>query len=590
MGGRGGFGRRWARACAVAAVTVAALALGAGPASAHAVLVNADPGSATVAPTSPAQVQLHFSEPVDVSADSVDVLDPDGAPVATSGARPAASPGSTGNAVVVPLPAALRPGTYIVRWHLISRDGHPTVGEYRFAVRTPSSPLAAASQGGAGPSPQAATGRALSAGGGLALVGLAVFPLLVLRPTRRRLPASVAAVVAAESSRRLRIPTYVAAAAAVGGTLVVLADNAATRSGRTPLAELLHPVRVLSATAGTRTGNLLLLRLAAIGAAALLVVLIHRRHEQRRSTRLPAIGAGAAAGVLVLTFALSSHAATEAESRLAVSLDSLHLLAAGVWAGGLLALALAGLPAARQAQLSPDASAQAVGALAGRFSVVAQAAMVTLLGTGAYAALIKVTAWSDLSSAWGRDLVVKLALWVTVLLVAAGNAFFVVPALADRARDRAERRAAAGQLASSVRLELGLAAGLIVAAGVLSATAPPAQTAPVLTANAPAVTTARGGQSGYAVDVQAVRSGKGAAVSTVFGVSLTTEGTAASAPSASATLTGRDGIARAFELDLVDQGQWSSPRLAVSPGSYRMTVQVDRATGAVRIPVTVRVG
>lgn len=588
MGGPGGFGRWLARACTVAGVTAAVLAFVAGPASAHAVLVSADPEFASVVATAPTQVRLDFSEPVDVGTDSVDVVDPNGGLVATTGARADVRSGST---VLVPLPRRLVPGTYTVRWHLISRDGHPTVGEYRFALRAPSAPLTATSQSGAGPTPQAAAGRALSAGGGLALVGLVAFPLLVLRPTRRRLPGGVGAVVVGEAVRRLRLPTYVAAVVAVGGTLLVLAVNTATGSGRSSLTELLNPGRVLAAAAGTRTGTLLLLRLGAIAAAVLLMAMVRRRHTDGRRTTRPTVGAAAAAGALVLSFSLSSHAATEADAALAVSLDTLHLLAAGTWAGGLLALALAGLPAARRAaQIGPDASTHAVGVVVGRFSIVAQAAMGTLLGTGSYAALIRLTSWSDLSSAWGRDLVVKLALWVTVLLIAAGNALFVVPALADRARSRAERRAAGDQLASSVRLELGLAAALIVTAGVLSATAPPAQSRPVTTASVPAVTTAKGTASGYAIDVQSVRSGKGASLATVFGVALTTEGTAASAPSASATLTGTDGVARRLDLDLVDEGRWSSRRLAVPPGSYHMTVQVDRTSGAVRIPVTVRVG
>ena len=162
--------------------------LGAGPASANAVLETAEPGIGTVVATAPTVIRLDFSETVDVGADVVEVEGPDGREVSTGAARSAPNSGST---VIVPLEGRLPAGTYTVRWHLVSHDGHPSVGEYRFAVRTPSEPLTAATQGGRGPTTLAATGRALSAGGGLALVGLAMFPLLVLRPARRRLAQPV---------------------------------------------------------------------------------------------------------------------------------------------------------------------------------------------------------------------------------------------------------------------------------------------------------------------------------------------------------------------------------------------------------------
>lgn len=583
----GGLRRRLVRAMAAGVLATAAVLLGAGPAAAHAVLLRATPGFAAVVSSSPRVVQLDFSEAVEARPDSVEVLGPDGRRL------PASAHGNPRSAtsVLVALPRPLGAGTYTVRWHLIARDGHPSVGDYRFAVRAPSAPLGSASQADGGPTLLGGTGRALSAGGALALVGLSLFPVLVLGPARRRLAPQVATAVTSDVVRRLRLPSCVAAAIACAGTLLVLADITAVGSGATAVAGLLRPDRLLTTAAATRTGTLLLVRLAAVAATVGLLTMLARRHRQARPVRAPGCAAVGAVVVLVLTFALSSHAATEADETVAVLLDALHLLAAGVWAGGLLGLGLAGLPAARRTgHLGPDAPADAAGALAGRFSLLAQTAMAALLATGAYAALIRVTALGDLSTGWGRDLVVKLALWVTVLVVASGNALLVVPAIADRARTRAQRRAASGQLASSVRLELGLAAGLVVVAGLLSATAPPAQSRPAPTVAAPAVTKAAGNAGGYRIDVQAVRSGRGPTVATVFGFSLTTEGTAASAPAASATLTGRDGVARGLDLDLVDEGQWTSGALAVPPGRYEMAVQVDRASGVVRIPVTVRVG
>ncbi|MCW2598859.1 MAG: transporter [Frankiales bacterium] len=572
------------------------LLAGAVPASAHAVLVGATPAAGSVVAVAPAAVWLVFSEPVDVTSDALEVDAPDGHRVATPGGAY-----GVGNTAGVTLPHGLAVGTYEVRWHLVARDGHPSTGTFRFAVRVPSASLTAANGGSSGPSPVAATGRALAAGGSLALVGLVLFPVLVLGPASRRLAgrASPDAVAHFEAAvlRRLRTPARVAAVLAATGTVLVLAETTATASGRSALTELAHPVRVLGVATTTRTGMLLLFRLLA-ATVALVLLAGPRRRLGARQFALPraAIATGAVAGLL-LTFSLSSHAGAAADGAVAIPLDVAHLLAAGVWTGGLLALALAGLPAAHEiGRRDVSLTVDAAGVVAARFSVLAQAAMVGLLATGAYAVMLRVTALRDLgTTAWGGELVTKLALWVTVLLIAAGNAAKLVPALADRVGARMKRQAAAAQLASAVRLELGLAGTLVALAAVLSATAPPEQdrAGAVLAESvhtAPAVTSSSALAQGYRLEVQAVRSRSAAAAGTVFAVGLSVEGEAANAPGASGTLAGADGVAHPFALQLVGAGQWSSQRLEVPPGQYRLTAQFDRASGSVRIPVTVRVG
>ena len=78
--------------------------------------------------------------------------------------------------------------------------------------------------------------------------------------------------------------------------------------------------------------------------------------------------------LLLLTVAVSSHAgSTTADRWLSVGIDWSHLIAAGVWTGGLLCLALAGLPAARASgQQDPEAAAEQAGLLTARFSDVAK--------------------------------------------------------------------------------------------------------------------------------------------------------------------------------------------------------------------------
>ncbi|MEP6762450.1 MAG: CopD family protein, partial [Sporichthyaceae bacterium] len=268
------------------------------------------------------------------------------------------------------------------------------------------------------------TGRALAAAGALSLVGLSAFPPLVLVPARRRLGAIGAGLVD-ETCRRMHRPLLVAASAALVGTAAVLVDTA---SGSGPLVEV---------SAGTRTGILLLLRICAVVLTAV-VLTVGTGGRKPAGGRLVAGLAGSV--VILLTFSLSSHAAAVVVDRpVAVLLDLARLSAAGVWTGGLLALALAGLPAARSvAGKDLEVMGDSAAALFSRYSLIAQVAIIIVLLTGGYGALIQITAVADLGQTWwGIALTAKLALWVSVLLFAAANAFSFVPALADRAAARA---------------------------------------------------------------------------------------------------------------------------------------------------------
>lgn len=555
-----------------AALAVVAAAL---PASAHASLVGTSPTEGSVVAERPSSVRLTFDEPVEATDGAVGIVGPDGQGLA--GLRPRVDP-DDGQTIVVDLPDSLPDGTYDVTWRILSIDGHPVQGVFDFAVGDPSSPLVggSSSAGGGGPTPLGGAGRALTAAGALSVVGLAAFPPLVLVPSRRRLKRRGTQLVD-ETCRRLHAPLLVAAAATVVGTGAVLVDTA---SGSGSLVQV---------ATGTRTGLLLLARIVAV----IVTTVVLTVGTGGRLPTGPRLSVGLAGSVAtLLTFSLSSHAAAAVVDRpLALAFDIAHLSAAGVWTGGLLALALAGLPAARSvAGKDLDLVGQSAAALFSGYSVVAQVAMVVVLVTGAYAALIQISSLSDLGqTGWGVALTAKLALWISVLLFAAVNAFIFVPALAGRAAARARRLAAVDQLRSAVRVELGLAAALIVIAALMSATAQPTQLREVAAREAAlktkSSTTAKGVSHGYVATVKVARQGVEPAVTTVFRVALTTEDTLASAPTAEAVLTGSDGVGRGLQLELSSEGVWTSPGVDVPPGRYLLTTQFDRRDRPVIIPV-----
>ena len=571
--------------------TGSVLFLGASPASAHASLVRSTPTSGAVVDEEPRQLRLEFSEPVESADDAIAVTAPNGQPLLDLQAQPDAD---ERRVVAAALPAGLRPGTYVVRWQVLSIDGHPVRGEFRFAFGTETSPLGPATSATdpSGPSAWSVIGRALSSAGSLAVVGLAAFPLLVMLPARRRLSAKISTPLEKESARRLRIPLAAALAATLVGTVLVVLDTVAqTRGAQSSGTSIGEVVTFLT---GTRTGLFLSARIALLVVVAVLLIPTGMRFPVKPGR----VTAGLVASLLALvTISMSSHAAAvPADTVVAIGFDVLHLVAAGLWAGGLLGLALGGIPGARAVGGSNRrAVGDAAAALSSSFSVAAQLAMLAVLTTGGYLALLQISALEELAeTAWGVALTIKIALWVTVLLFASANAIAFVPRLAERAAKAKRRLAASDELGSAVRLELVVAGALIAIAAVMSATAPPAAVA-----NPPAsvaahtdegrVTSATGEGAGYRTRVQVSRSGTGEASATVFRVQLTTQGTRASSPSADALLRGPDGVDRELSLQLVSEGEWVSQRLSVAPGRYRFTARFLRAGETVAVPVSVTV-
>ena len=110
---------------------LAALALVglASPAFAHAHLKAATPAAGGSVASAPSELDLDFSEDLNLKFSGVTVKGPDGA-VETG----AASLAKDNTRLVVPLKTPLAAGAYTVDWHALSADGHKTKGSYSFTV------------------------------------------------------------------------------------------------------------------------------------------------------------------------------------------------------------------------------------------------------------------------------------------------------------------------------------------------------------------------------------------------------------------------------------------------------------------------
>jgi putative copper resistance protein D len=132
-----------------------------------------------------------------------------------------------------------------------------------------------------------------------------------------------------------------------------------------------------------------------------------------------------------------------------LAIRALHLIAAAVWAGGLVFLGLA-VGAARRT-LADRARISLFRQLGRRFLVVGGIAMLLLIATGTSMAADRLASFGDLfDTDYGKRLAEKLGLVVAVILLTAFHSFVQGPAL-SRLREQALERPADPELAATIR-------------------------------------------------------------------------------------------------------------------------------------------
>ena len=116
----------------LAALVVGAVALGVAPsARAHAFLDHASPPVGSSVPIPPPVVALWFTQDLEPAFSGVKVTNEAGKQVDLGNAEiPQGSPAEL-QIGLNPLP----PGTYLVSWHVVSVDTHPSEGTFTFDIR-----------------------------------------------------------------------------------------------------------------------------------------------------------------------------------------------------------------------------------------------------------------------------------------------------------------------------------------------------------------------------------------------------------------------------------------------------------------------
>jgi copper transport protein len=450
-----------ARGALLALAAAAALVLPAA-ASAHAVLVRTTPQASVVVNTSPPVVLLKYSEAVEPRFAVVSVTDAAGNQQVAGRPRRAATDPTT---LVVPL-EHLAQGWYLVYWRVISVDGHPVRGAFTFAVGP-----------NPGPAPQfnipsisetAATPRLIAARSlvflsVMAAIGLFFLRVGIARPVVRR--------VRGTRLRAVSIAFFVACAVALVA-IPVYVDMATAQFSLRSSFDVGALVPLFGQSAFGRGYLHLELAFALFVVAAALALWIDRPERERRSIAelLALAGAFTAAAATLVIPGLAGHAGQYPPRGAALAFDWLHLIAGSVWVGGLIGLLVlwASLGVARRVA--------GLVVCVPRFSNVAFASVLALIGSGIGASLIHIPTLASLwETSYGQTLLVKIGLLSGTLLLAAVNLLRTRPRLAASSKRPELGPGTASLLRRLVAGEVLLVGSAIVAAAVLSSLPPPAK-------------------------------------------------------------------------------------------------------------------
>ncbi len=380
---------RHGRSVAVALAVGVWLTLAAG-ATAHALLQSADPAPGSTVATAPAAVTATFGERPDPKLSSLKVLDSGGQPV-TAGPTEAVA------GKPLELRVALKPlanGVYTVAWLTVSAvDGHLARGSFAFGVGTAPPAVAATSSGG-----QEATSDNASLPNTAARLLLYAGLFLVVGV------AFLAGVIDDTPPPGTFALALVGWLLAAGGTVAVLGFQLAD-AGVDPVAAL-----------GTSFAGPIVYRLVPLlGGGVVLGI------ARRRLGRPAVLAVGVAGAVAVAADVATSHAAATSSAPLDVAIQLLHVLAAGVWLGGLAALLLL---VVRRLEPGPETRR-----LAGRFARSATAGVAIVAVTGILRAVSEVGTLDALvATTFGLLVVAKSVLLLVLAALGAINHFGNVPA------------------------------------------------------------------------------------------------------------------------------------------------------------------
>jgi copper transport protein len=381
------------------------------PSFAHAAYLDSSPRAFQSIPGSPAEVNVFFSEPIELSYSKISVLGPAGSRVDMNDPHQVA--GDTAS-IGVTIQPGLPEGVYTVSARVLSAvDGHVTSETFTFGVGTTVPPDAPQQRDII--SPEETASRFPGMVGQVMAVGAAFGALWIWKPIGR-----VPWLEAALSQSRVRIDRAMMKVIIVGACLI-LASGVAMIIIQAISIEASVPEAI-----ATRFGNVWITRMLQSSILLGIAAAVHHRLAKNNTTAAKAeLYAMLIIGLAVLvTSSLIAHAAAT-EQVAAIVLDFFHNTAASIWIGGLVLLGFAVVPKLLAVKDERTRSAS-LSLLIPRFSII----VVTLLGIAVITGpLLLSMIESDLSltlaSFYGQVLAVKLALAGVMVAMGAYSQFVV---------------------------------------------------------------------------------------------------------------------------------------------------------------------
>lgn len=399
--------RAVSRCAATLVVAVVVVLFGAAPAGAHSGLERSDPPNGGMVEPGRDFITLWFGEEISGSASRFDLHLADGTGV------DATMSSVEGGTVVHLATTALDRGSYELTWRIVSlADGHASSGTLVFGV-------------GMRPDVLPSAGSAVPAGPLVAVRWLDLSAIMLAIGA-----LAVSGRVLEALGRAGRRPRRQARTIAVTASFVAVYAGLLTPFLRTRRPG--NPIDVWftetwTTLTDTQWGHVWLAREATVLVAALAAWSFARSNGT-------APGRGRAAlGVLLVVSLLEAgagHAAdVSGDLGTAVLASAVHLVAAGVWAGGLVTLVLCLVPAMRR---DSDLRGPALSTVWRAYSPMAAMASVVLVATGLYEAGVHIPAPGlTLSTVYGGAVAAKTLLVLVALLLAGINTLLVHPTLAD---------------------------------------------------------------------------------------------------------------------------------------------------------------
>ena len=418
------------------------------PAEAHAILIKSDPAKDAVLTSAPTQVSMWFTENLNSTFSTAEVVNAANQRVDSNNAHVIASDTKE---MIVSLRANLPPDVYVVVWRSQSADdGHVLRGSLRFNV---------ASANGTVPQPSGSTVPGTGVLGGATTTdtgsGQLDGPTLLSLVMSTLVDLGVVFWVGAQlwysfilqlhdnvdqdqrhaDQRALRrferffaLPVLVVLLLAnigvlIGQGLVIANDQWSQALSLSTLQGL---------ASGSQFGTYWTMRMVVVLIALVIAVFaLVKRQRSRVIDGVMSWGNLILSLALLIAIALSGHASAVGSNVLIWSVlgDWLHLLAASLWIGGIFYVAVIYLPILRDCL--PRERIRVLLATLARFSPLAIAGVIIMAVTGPLNAIVHMDAFSQLiTTAYGRSLLLKVVFVIALLVTSVVHVFWLRPRLA----------------------------------------------------------------------------------------------------------------------------------------------------------------